>query len=96
MLRETLLVVLPAVHVIRDVAAFDKAVAIGKAAAQAGKLVAFGIVPTRAETGYDYIQTETDGAPASTIKTFVEKPDLSTARSQHCQSSSREWRLLLQ
>ena len=91
-----LLLVLPADHVIRDVAAFHKAVATAKLAAQAGKLVAFGIVPTRAETGYDYIQTETDGAPASTIKTFVEKPDLSTARSQHCQSSSREWRLLLQ
>jgi mannose-1-phosphate guanylyltransferase/mannose-6-phosphate isomerase len=74
-----LLLVLPADHVIRDVAAFHKAVAAAKLAAQAGKLVAFGVVPTRAETGYGYIQIETDGAPASPIKTFVEKPDLSTA-----------------
>jgi mannose-1-phosphate guanylyltransferase/mannose-6-phosphate isomerase len=74
-----LLLVLPADHVIRDVAAFHKAVAAAKLAAQAGKLVAFGVVPTRAETGYRYIQIETDGAPASPIKTFVEKPDLSTA-----------------
>jgi mannose-1-phosphate guanylyltransferase/mannose-6-phosphate isomerase len=75
-----MLLVLPADHVIRDVAAFHKAVATGKFAAQAGKLVAFGIVPTRAETGYGYIQTETDGAPVSPVKTFVEKPDLSTAK----------------
>jgi mannose-1-phosphate guanylyltransferase/mannose-6-phosphate isomerase len=74
-----LLLVLPADHVIRDVAAFHKAVAAAKLAAQAGKLVAFGVIPTRAETGYRYIQIETDGAPASPIKTFVEKPDLSTA-----------------
>ena len=74
-----LLLVLPADHVIRDVAAFHKAIAAAKLAAQAGKLVTFGVVPTRAETGYGYIQIETDGAPASPIKTFVEKPDLSTA-----------------
>jgi mannose-1-phosphate guanylyltransferase/mannose-6-phosphate isomerase len=74
-----LLLVLPADHVIRDVAEFHKAVAAAKLAAQAGKLVAFGVIPTRAETGYGYIQIETDGAPAGPIKTFVEKPDLSTA-----------------
>ena len=74
-----LLLILPADHVIRDVTVFHKAVATAKLAAQAGKLVAFGVVPTRAETGYGYIQIETDGAPASPIKTFVEKPDLSTA-----------------
>ncbi len=74
-----LLLVLPADHVIRDVAAFQKAVATGKAAAQAGKLVTFGIVPTRAEIGYGYIQVETSGAAARPITAFVEKPDLSTA-----------------
>jgi mannose-1-phosphate guanylyltransferase/mannose-6-phosphate isomerase len=83
-----LLLVLPADHVIRDVAEFHKAVAAAKLAAQAGKLVAFGVIPTRAETGYGYIQIETDGAPAGPIKTFVEKPDLSTANT--------EWRLLLE
>lgn len=74
-----LLLVLPADHVIRDVVAFLKAVATGKVAAKAGKLVAFGIVPTHAETGYGYIQTEKDGEPVSPIKSFAEKPDLSTA-----------------
>ncbi len=74
-----LLLVLPADHVIRDVAAFHKAVATGKVAAEAGKLVTFGIVPTRAETGYGYIQAEAGSAAARSITTFVEKPDLSTA-----------------
>ena len=85
-----LLLVLPADHVIRDVAAFHNAVATGKSAAQAGKLVAFGIVPTRAETGYGYMQTEGDGAPVSPIKTFVEKPDLSTANA-YLESGDYYW-----
>ncbi len=75
-----LLLVMPADHVIRDVAAFRKAVATGRAAAEAGKLVTFGIVPTRAETGYGYIQAEAGGEAANPIGTFVEKPDLVTAR----------------
>ena len=74
-----LLLVLPADHVVSDVAAFHMAVAAGKAAAQAGKLVTFGVVPNRAETGYGYICAETDSAAASPIRAFVEKPDLSTA-----------------
>ncbi len=74
-----LLLVLPADHVVSDVVAFHMAVAAGKAAAQAGKLVTFGVVPNRAETGYGYICAETDGAAASPIRAFVEKPNLSTA-----------------
>src|SRR5580765_8467824 len=48
------LLVLPADHVIRDVAAFHRAIAAGSAAADAGSLVTFGIVPTGPETGYGY------------------------------------------
>lgn len=75
-----LLLVLPADHVIRDVAAFHKAVVNGQVAAQDGKLVTFGVVPTHAETGYGYIYAEPGGAVARPIKTFVEKPDLNTAK----------------
>lgn len=78
--KSPLLLVLPADHVIRDVAAFHMAVAIGQAAAEAGKLVTFGVVPNRAETGYGYIHAEPGIAVARPIKTFVEKPDLSTAK----------------
>lgn len=75
-----LLLILPADHLIGDVAAFHRAVATGKFAAQSGKLVTFGVVPTRAETGYGYIQAGQDGASVSPIRNFVEKPDFSTAK----------------
>ena len=53
---DALLLVLPADHVIRDVPAFQAAVRAAVPAAQAGKLVTFGIVPTAPETGYGYIK----------------------------------------
>ena len=74
------LVVMPADHIISDVAAFRAGVACGAAYAGAGKLVTFGIRPTRAETGYGYIRA---GAPIAgggrEIVAFVEKPDAATA-----------------
>ncbi len=50
------LLVLPADHVILDEPAFCAAAEQGLAAAAAGKLVTFGIVPDRPETGYGYIR----------------------------------------
>ena len=48
---------LPADHVIRDVPAFQQAVAARpRRAREQGKLVTFGIVPSAPETGYGYIQ----------------------------------------
>jgi mannose-1-phosphate guanylyltransferase/mannose-6-phosphate isomerase len=51
-----ILLVLPADHVIRDVDSFREAVVAGRAAAEGGKLVTFGVVPDRPETGYGYIR----------------------------------------
>lgn len=73
------LLVLPADHVIRDVAAFQAAVAAGRAAADAGQLVTFGVVPDRAETGYGYIRRAAGQGPAYPVAEFVEKPDAATA-----------------
>jgi len=74
------LVVMPADHIISDVAAFRAGVVCGAVYAGAGKLVTFGIRPTRAETGYGYIRA---GAPIAgggrEILAFVEKPDAATA-----------------
>jgi mannose-1-phosphate guanylyltransferase/mannose-6-phosphate isomerase len=53
---DPVLLVLPADHVISDVPAFHAAVAVGRAAAEAGSLVTFGVVVDRVETGYGYIQ----------------------------------------
>ncbi|MGQ0662910.1 MAG: mannose-1-phosphate guanylyltransferase/mannose-6-phosphate isomerase [Pseudomonadota bacterium] len=79
-----LMLVLPSDHAIGDQAAFGRAVATAAAAARTGRLVAFGIAPTRPETGYGYIRRgrALDGvAGAYGIERFVEKPDLETARS---------------
>lgn len=76
---DPLLLVLPADHVILDEPAFQAAVAQGLAAAAAGKLVTFGIVPTRAETGYGYIRRGADHGGWSDVAAFVEKPDAQTA-----------------
>jgi len=75
---DPLLLVLPSDHVIADAAAFRAAVVSASAAAEAGKLVTFGIVPTSPETGYGYIRAESgDGVRA--VAEFVEKPDADTA-----------------
>jgi len=89
---DPLLLVLAADHVIQNAAGFRRAVAAGMAAAEAGQLVTFGIVPTAPETGYGYIEAaealntanaSDDGDPASLqpvrIARFVEKPDRATA-----------------
>ena len=77
---ETMLLVMPADHVIVDVDAFQSAIARGCEAAASGKLVTFGIVPTGPETGYGYIKAQPDGNSAVPVESFVEKPDLETAR----------------
>jgi mannose-1-phosphate guanylyltransferase / mannose-6-phosphate isomerase len=76
---DPLLLVLPADHVIRDAAKFRNTVEAGRAAAQQGRLVTFGVVPTRAETGYGYIQRGEGSGPVYSIVRFVEKPDAATA-----------------
>ena len=57
---DPMLLVLPADHVIPDVAAFQAAVRLAATAARAGQLVTFGVVPRGPETGYGYIRR---GAP---------------------------------
>lgn len=76
---DPVLLVLPADHVIQDVSAFQAAVEIGHKAALAGKLVTFGVVPNKPETGYGYIRRESGAGPTFGIAQFVEKPDVATA-----------------
>ena len=71
---DALLLVLPSDHVITDEAAFRSAVQAAASAADAGKLVTFGIVPTGPETGYGYIKAA-DGQGVRAVERFVEKPD---------------------
>lgn len=75
---DALLLLLPADHVITDVAAYRDAVDRGKAAAEAGALVVFGLKPDRPETGYGYIKASGVGEVRH-VEAFVEKPDAATA-----------------
>jgi mannose-1-phosphate guanylyltransferase/mannose-6-phosphate isomerase len=77
---DPLLLVLPADHVIPDVAAFHAAVELASAVARNGALVTFGIVPTTPETGYGYIRRGKLTAGCYRIAEFVEKPDLARAQ----------------
>jgi mannose-1-phosphate guanylyltransferase/mannose-6-phosphate isomerase len=77
---DRVLLVLPADHVIADVKAFQAAVAVGRAAAESGRLVTFGVGADRVETGYGYIRRAAGAGPAFAVAEFVEKPDAATAR----------------
>jgi mannose-1-phosphate guanylyltransferase / mannose-6-phosphate isomerase len=78
--EDALLLVLPADHVLRDVAAFQAAITLAVKAAAAGQLVAFGIVARAPETGYGYIRRAAGLGPVTPIAQFVEKPDAARAR----------------
>lgn len=77
---DALMLVAPSDQAITDPAAFRSTVQRGIPAARAGRIVTFGITPTRAETGYGWL--ELDGQiteAAEPLKRFVEKPDAARA-----------------
>jgi mannose-1-phosphate guanylyltransferase/mannose-6-phosphate isomerase len=78
--EDPLLLILAADHLISDVTAFHKAIEQAQTLAEQDKLVTFGIQPQSAHTGYGYIEAEEKSKPSS-VKRFIEKPDLATAES---------------
>jgi mannose-1-phosphate guanylyltransferase/mannose-1-phosphate guanylyltransferase/mannose-6-phosphate isomerase len=73
---DALMLVAPSDHVVPDAAAFRAAVQAGEKAAKSGRIVTFGIRPTRAETGYGWLELTApaaDGVPVDLAR-FVEKP----------------------
>lgn len=78
---DAMMIVAPSDHVIADGPAFHAAVQAGAASADEGNLVTFGIKPSRAETGYGYLELEGNaelGTPTKLVS-FREKPDAETA-----------------
>ena len=73
------LIVAPADHVILKEIAFQENIKKAILAAQEPVLVTLGIVPTRPDTGYGYIQFQPSELAAKKVKTFTEKPDLALA-----------------
>ncbi|GAA3981923.1 mannose-1-phosphate guanylyltransferase/mannose-6-phosphate isomerase [Comamonas faecalis] len=78
---DAVMLLLPADHLIADVAAFRSLVAQGLGVVRQGYLVTFGVVPHQPETGYGYIQQgeALGGTPARRIARFVEKPGAEAA-----------------
>jgi mannose-1-phosphate guanylyltransferase/mannose-6-phosphate isomerase len=80
---DALLLVMPADHVMRDLAAFHAAIEAAIAPALDGAMVTFGIVPDRPETGYGYLEVGReihDDKAIQPLVAFVEKPPLDVAR----------------
>ena len=78
---DAILIVLPADHSVTDKLLFQAHVKSAVDLAIAGKLVTFGIVPSKPETGYGYIRAGAQVAgSAHAVEQFVEKPDVDTAK----------------
>ena len=78
---DAVLGIFPADHVINDEAQFLATLRQAIALAAAGdNIVVLGVQPTRAETGYGYIETGSDLEPGiARVRRFTEKPNLEKA-----------------
>ena len=77
---ETLILLVPSDHAVTDSTAFRNAVRQGRVAAEEGRIVTFGIAPTRAETGFGWLEAgEQSHDGVHVLTRFVEKPDADTA-----------------
>ncbi|HUL87948.1 MAG TPA: mannose-1-phosphate guanylyltransferase/mannose-6-phosphate isomerase [Pseudolabrys sp.] len=78
---QAVVLALAADHIILDVEAFRATCLAGRAAAESGHIVTFGIRPTEPKTSYGYILPgEAIGSGGvHAVKSFVEKPDPATA-----------------
>ncbi len=93
--KNTLLLVLPADHSIKNIDEFQKTIESAIPYAMDGKLVTFGINPSKAETGYGYIKrgaslSELTDKLCYQVDSFVEKPDFITAQ-QYLDSGEYYW-----
>ena len=88
---EAVLLVLPADHHIADVGALQSAVTQALNVVDEGRLVTFGLIPNRPETGYGYIRCGKDlSGSISELAEFVEKPDAATAEA-YLESGDYVW-----
>lgn len=90
---EAIMIVLPSDHLITDINAFHAALEAAISCANKDKLVTFGIVPTRPETGYGYIKAGGELSANSGIfnlEQFVEKPNQVLAET-YVQSGEYLW-----
>lgn len=72
---EDILIITPSDHIIEDMEEYEAAISEAVEKASKGFIVTFGIIPTKPETGYGYIERKGDN-----VLSFREKPNLITAR----------------
>ncbi|HWZ50438.1 MAG TPA: mannose-1-phosphate guanylyltransferase [Granulicella sp.] len=97
---ETVIGIFPADHVVKNTARFAQVIRAGIALAASGaKIVVLGVPPTRAETGYGYIEQgevvdaglkDCEGLRVRRVKRFTEKPEPERA-AQFVASGSYVW-----
>jgi mannose-1-phosphate guanylyltransferase len=93
---ETVIGVFPSDHVVKNVERFAEVVRAGIAVAASGdKIVVLGVPPTRAETGYGYIELGAEaeasqGVAVRRVKRFTEKPNAALAE-QFVASGDYAW-----
>ena len=82
--KEANLLVLSSDHIISNQDQFLKAVDKGRSYSCDGKIVLFGVIPDRPETGYGYIKVEDkpciENLESKKIIKFIEKPELEKAK----------------
>lgn len=79
--EDPLLLVLSADHLIQNINTFHQSIKIAEKLAEKDKLVTFGIVPDKAETGYGYIQADMSNTNDHyNIQSFTEKPNQEDAQ----------------
>jgi mannose-1-phosphate guanylyltransferase len=88
--------IFPSDHIVKNQGRFCEVIRAGVTLAASGeKIVVLGVPPTRAETGYGYIEQgvvveSVDGVPVRRVKRFTEKPDRSRAE-QFVASGNYAW-----
>lgn len=73
--KEEPLFIVPSDHLVTPENAFSSMISGALKEAEKGRLVLFGIKPSKPETGYGYIRADSEG----NVEEFVEKPDSKTA-----------------
>jgi mannose-1-phosphate guanylyltransferase len=88
---DALVMVVPSDHHIGDEAAFREALERAVRSAESGPITTIGVEPTRAETGYGYLEAgEAVGEGVRRVARFVEKPDRARAE-EYFKSGRHYW-----
>lgn len=88
--EDELLLVCPSDHHIGDIAAFHTAIGVAREAAEAGRIVTFGIEPDHPSTGFGYIAAGEGNEDLRPVARFVEKPPLEKAQ-QMVEAGGHYW-----